>query len=152
MWRSRLVESQSWWPQKGWSMGPLMKLFHLCVLIAIVIGLLWMAFRAIPFDSPPSQDRSVKHYTPQFHAKQCFISNRMPRESWQPPVDGVVAVVGYAHYLVMYYDEADRRHGGAKVGWQEEMQTFDKQYHHITCPIKWAPQRHLRDNSSTHRF
>ncbi len=109
----------------------------LLFLIAGIIGLLCLGFRAIPFN-PPDQDHSPKHYVPQFRAKQCFISNRMPRESWQPPVDGIVQLVGYAHYLVMYHDEADRRHGGAKVGWQEEMQTFDKQYHPITCPSRWV--------------
>lgn len=110
------------------------------LMSAGTVGLLCLVFKVIPFN-PPDQDHSPKHYTPQFHAKQCFISNRMPRESWQPPADGVVQLVGYAHYLVMYYDEADRKHGGAKVGWQEEMQTFDKQYHHITCPEEWAKRR-----------
>lgn len=113
----------------------------LLLVMAGLVGLLCLVFKAIPFDNLPDQDHSPKHYTPQFHTKQCFISNRMPRESWQPPVDGIVAVVGYAHYLVMYYDEADRKHGGAKVGWQEEMQTFDKKYHHITCPAEWVQRR-----------
>nr|WP_140393678.1 hypothetical protein [Nitrospira cf. moscoviensis SBR1015] len=62
----------------------------------------------------------------------------MPREPWQPPVDGIVQMVGYAHYLVMFYEEANRRHAGAKIGWKEEMQEFDRKYHVVTCPEGWA--------------
>lgn len=86
---------------------------------------------------PPKADHSPKFYKPQFHINQCFISNRMPREPWQPPVDGIIAMVGYSHYLVMFYEEANKRTAGGKDGWQEDMQDFDKKYHVTTCPASW---------------
>jgi hypothetical protein len=61
----------------------------------------------------------------------------MPREPWQPPADGIVEMVGYNHYLVLFYDEAERRFAGPKTGWQQEMQSFEKAYHPITCPTSW---------------
>ena len=48
------------------------------------------------------QPKETTLHSPQFHTKQCFVNATEPREPWSPPVDGIVEVVGYGHYLVLY--------------------------------------------------
>ncbi len=101
----------------------------------LLVTALFLSFCPVPKLAPKAA-HSPNHYTPQFKPNDCFIHHNI-REPWEPPVDGVIVAVGYAHYLVMYYPEADRRHGGAKIGLQEDMQDFDKRYHPSTCPSSW---------------
>ena len=120
-------------------MGTIMPVQDKIWVIGMVMGLSLITLLLTFISQPtPKQDHSPHHYTPQFHHKECFVSNRMPREPWLPPVDGIVEMVGYAHYFVMYYAEANRKYAGDKVGWQEEMQEFDRKYHVITCPPSWG--------------
>lgn len=104
----------------------------------ILATLFWLAAWKVSWMLAPQSSTPVLH-SPNFHAKQCFLSNNpMPREPWSPPVDGIVQMVGYNHYLVMFAAEADRRFAGPKEGWAVNIEEFDSHYHLTTCPTGWV--------------
>lgn len=82
----------------------------------------------------------VAPLVPQFAAKQCYVKHG-ERESWQPEVDGQVVYVGKTKYLVMPFAEADRKFARAKIGFEEEIRTFDQGHRAVLCPITWRKHR-----------
>ena len=75
-------------------------------------------------------------YTPKFQYGQCFGKSGL-REPWESEVLGKVYQRGYQKYIVMYKSEADRRHAGAKDGWEEDILDFDKKHKIVPCPGAW---------------
>ena len=82
------------------------------------------------------QKPTVSPYEPAFRAGQCFIHNGL-REPWSQDVDGMVAMVGYHHYLVMFRSQLNRSQFIDKDGWEEDMKVFDGQHHEAVCPKEW---------------
>lgn len=114
-------------------MERLKQTYHILLLVVVLTCLLW--------GIQQTRDTTIQTLTPSlphFHTHDCFLSNTLPREPWQPSVDGIIEMVGYHHYLVLYFLEADRRYAGPKEGWQEEMIAFDTTHHITTCPAGWV--------------
>lgn len=80
---------------------------------------------------------------PKFPANTCFNRNGK-RESWWPTPDGIVIMRGYENYLVMLNDEADRVHGGNKIGWDAEVKWFEANHYPTTCPENWVKHKHKK--------
>jgi hypothetical protein len=74
---------------------------------------------------------------PKFQKNECFHRDGI-REPWEGDLpDGIIAWRGYAKYLVMFRDEAEKRGGGPKWTQEIEIETFDNRHHPIACPETW---------------
>jgi hypothetical protein len=47
-------------------------------------------------------------------------------------------MVGYQEYLVMWWNEADRKHGGTKNGSTMGIEYMDDAFVVSTCPANWT--------------
>lgn len=89
-------------------------------------------------ESMPSEDQT----SPKFKQGECFQHNGM-REPWESQrPDGIVVLVGYEKYLVMFREEAEKTGGGDKYAAAVTFETLDRDFHHIACPRSWKEHTH----------
>lgn len=97
---------------------------------------LWVIVLCIGSYVLVSQHRSPGIHLPAFSAGDCFLRNGI-REVWEPPADGKVIYKGQTKYLLMGSEEAERRHGGDKAGFPQDILSFDMNHHLVLCPPSW---------------
>lgn len=104
--------------------------------------------------SPKTQDTqtqeqeltlSEEQISPKFKKGDCFQHNGM-REPWESNrPDGIIAIVGYEKYLVIFRDEAEKR-GEDKLAAPISFETMDRDFHKIACPPSWKDHTHEKDS------
>jgi hypothetical protein len=77
--------------------------------------------------------------TAVFKVGDCFVRNGV-RETWDKEADGKVIFKGLTRYLLMEFSEADRKYGGDKLGYDQQIDTFDMAHRKVLCPLSWTPK------------
>jgi hypothetical protein len=91
----------------------------------------------------PIQKPEPSHL-PKFKVHDCFHRDGV-REPWEGTLpDGIIAMRGYTHYLVMFREEAERRGGQPKWALPLTIELFDSGHHHIACPENWVTHNQRR--------
>jgi hypothetical protein len=87
--------------------------------------------------SQPKVEPSSPSHEPEFRAGVCFMRDGL-REPWEQDVDGMVAMVGYRKYLVLWRATLERgNYVPEKDGWAEDIELFDGHHHEAVCPSEW---------------
>jgi len=72
-------------------------------------------------------------YVAHYIRGDCFQFDQVTKKE----VDGIITMVGDLDYTVLWFEEADRRYAGPKVGALVPIKWLDEYSHHMQCPTTW---------------